>query len=264
MYKMLCLDLDETLLMPDLSIPDEVIAALRRLEDAGVFVTLATGRMFASARIYARKAGISRPLVVYNGAMIRSADAAEPLYYKPVPISAMREILDLAMSRHWYAQLYHGDDIVVMRKTAETEIDPDLKNAACRECLDFRVNVPGETPKIMTLAEPAEIDRREAFLEERFGDRLYIAKSKPFLLEMMAGGVSKANSLELLCRKYGISPEEAVACGDSDNDAEMLRWAGLGCCVANGMDSVKSICSYVCQKGRAYGVLEVINRFFGV
>ena len=55
MPKMLCLDLDETLLMPDLTIPAAVTDALRSLVRRGVVVTLATGRMFPSAAGPARR-----------------------------------------------------------------------------------------------------------------------------------------------------------------------------------------------------------------
>ena len=50
MPRMLCLDLDGTLLMPDLAIPQPVIDALQTLVRRGVVVTLATGRMFPSLK----------------------------------------------------------------------------------------------------------------------------------------------------------------------------------------------------------------------
>lgn len=262
MPKMLCLDLDETLLMPDLSIPQPVVDALRRLIARGVVVTLATGRMFPSAKKYADLIGITAPLVVYNGAVIRAAAAAEPLHSSPVPMDAMRDIIDIAASNGWYLQLYNDDKIVVAQKSWETERDPDLKNAPCLEVGDLRAAVLGPTPKLMTMAEPAEIVQRKALLQQRMGNRLYLAASSPSLLEMMNCNVSKAHSLEWLCRQLGMTSADAVACGDSDNDMEMLLWAGVGCCMKNALASVKERCDYVCQNERSYGVLEVIERFF--
>lgn len=262
MHKMLCLDLDHTLLMPDLTVPQPVIDALRSLISRGVVVTLATGRMFPSAKKYADLIGITAPLVVYNGAVIRAAAAAEPLYSSPVPMDAMHDIIDIAVTNGWYLQLYNDDKIVVAQKVRETERDPDLQNAPCLEVGDLRTAVLGPTPKLMTMAEPAEIVRRKALLQQRLEGRLYLAASSPYLLEMMHHNVTKAHSLDLLCRRLGMTPSDAVACGDSDNDMEMLLWAGVGCCMKNGLPSVKERCSYVCQNERSYGVLEVIERFF--
>ena len=94
MPKMLCLDLDETLLMPDLTIPAAVTDALRSLVRRGVVVTLATGRMFPSAKKYADQIGLTAPLVVYNGAMIRAAGADRPLRFFPVAAESVRAIVD--------------------------------------------------------------------------------------------------------------------------------------------------------------------------
>ena len=74
--------------------------------------------------------------------------------------------------------------------------------------------------------------------------------------------VTKARSLDRLCRSLGLTPDDAVACGDSDNDTEMLCWAGVGCCMHNGLASVKEQCGYVCRNANSHGVLEVIERFF--
>ena len=48
-YQMLALDLDNTLLSKDLTMTPAAQAALRRLMNRGIYVTLATGRMYPSA-----------------------------------------------------------------------------------------------------------------------------------------------------------------------------------------------------------------------
>jgi len=101
-----------------------------------------------------------------------------------------------------------------------------------------------------------------ALLRQELGDDVYIAASKPYLAEIMAKGVSKAHSLQRLCDSMGIRPEEVVACGDSTNDAEMIRWAGMGCVVANGLPEMRAIADYVTRAEYSYGVLEVMDRFF--
>lgn len=262
MYKMLCLDLDDTLLMPDLTIPQEVCDALRELIARGVLVTLATGRMFPSAQKYARTVGITAPLVCYNGAVIRAADDEKARFASFLPQQVVQRIFLLAAREGWYLQLYNDDRIVVAQRTEFTERDGDLLNAPCVEVGDLRQADLGPTPKIMTAGEPEELSVRLALLRAELDDALYIATSKPYLLEMMDKGVSKAHSLDRLAQLSGILPEEAVACGDSTNDAEMLAWAGVGCCMANGLPSLKARADYVCANERSYGVLEVIQRFF--
>ena len=122
-----------------------------------LIVTLATGRMFLSAQKYAKQIGLTAPLVVYNGAMIRAAGAEKPLYFFPLPGDAVSAVLSCTYKRGWYIQLYNDDCIVVDRQVRETRIDPDLQNAPCAERRDLRRACLGPTPKLMTAAEPAEI-----------------------------------------------------------------------------------------------------------
>ena len=56
----------------DLRIRPAVREAVRRAQEAGVAVTLATGRAFDSALPFARRLGITRPLICYQGGLIKS------------------------------------------------------------------------------------------------------------------------------------------------------------------------------------------------
>ena len=50
---------------------------------------------------------------------------------------------------------------------------------------------------------------------------------------LLPPGVSKASGAELCLARLGLAPSEAWAIGDGENDASMLRWAGLGAAPAN-------------------------------
>ena len=62
-FRLLALDLDDTLLDDTYRISQQNYHAVRRAAAAGVLVTLATGRMFRSARRYAKKLQIDLPLI---------------------------------------------------------------------------------------------------------------------------------------------------------------------------------------------------------
>ena len=65
----------------------------------------------------------------------------------------------------------------------------------------------------------------------RFDDRLFIAKSLPYFLEIARPGVSKGAALDFVCDHLGIDPADMVSFGDGANDVELLRDAGLGVAV---------------------------------
>ncbi|MBC7323862.1 MAG: HAD-IIB family hydrolase, partial [Moorella sp. (in: Bacteria)] len=61
--RLVAIDLDGTLLTDDLVIEPRAKEAIRRVREKGITVTLATGRMFSSARPYAVELGLDLPLV---------------------------------------------------------------------------------------------------------------------------------------------------------------------------------------------------------
>ena len=260
-YKLLALDLDGTLLMPDLSIPAQVRAALLRLQRAGVCVTLSTGRMFSTAEVYARDLGLTAPLVCYNGACLRAPGEA-PLLWQPLTRELQDAVLRCCDRFGWYAQLYNDDRIVVAEETEDTRRDPDSKTLPCRTVGRLIHADIALSPKIMTRCHPSETAFRAAVLKRETGEGLYIAASTPRLVEMMRRGVGKAKALEALCQKLGITPAEAVVCGDSGNDLDMVRWAGMGCAMENATPGLKEHADYICTRANSFGVLECIQRFF--
>ena len=128
-YRLIALDLDGTLLMPDKTIPEEVKTAIRQLTEAGVIVTLATGRMYPTVRNCALELGLTSPLICYTGALVRDAMGSEPLLYKPLPLDLQQAIIDCGEARGWYLQLYQDDVICAAEIVEETLIDPDVKTA---------------------------------------------------------------------------------------------------------------------------------------
>jgi len=71
-------------------------------------------------------------------------------------------------------------------------------------------------------------------------------------------GVTKASGLEAALNRLGIRPEETIAVGDAENDADLLRSCGLAAAVANALPSLKSIADIVTSRPEGAGVSELI------
>ena len=64
-----------------------------------------------------------------------------------------------------------------------------------------------------------------------------------------------------LGRILGIKREEIMACGDGDNDADMLREVGLGVAMENAIDTVKEAADYITVSNNEQGAAKAIERF---
>ena len=73
-------------------------------------------------------------------------------------------------------------------------------------------------------------------------------------------GGKKLCMLECL-RQIGIDPSEVIAFGDSENDIEMLRAAGIGVAMDNGTPECKAAADYVAPDCDDEGILRALEHF---
>ena len=78
--------------------------------------------------------------------------------------------------------------------------------------------------------------------------------------EASAPGVTKATAMDLLCRQLGCTRADCIAFGDSMNDAEILRAAGLGIAMGNAEPAVKALADSVCESCSEDGVARTLDR----
>ena len=64
-----------------------------------------------------------------------------------------------------------------------------------------------------------------------------------------------------LAKELGISMEETMAVGDSGNDAEMLKAAGLGVAMGNASKAIKDISDVVTLTNEECGVAHAIETY---
>ncbi len=77
----------------------------------------------------------------------------------------------------------------------------------------------------------------------------------------MRPSVSKARAMLALAEKRGIRAEEIMALGDSGNDVEMIRAAGLGVAMGNAIPAVKEAADEIAPPCEENGFAEAVRKF---
>ena len=72
-------------------------------------------------------------------------------------------------------------------------------------------------------------------------------------------GCNKATGLKAALKSLGLSPDEAVAIGDAENDHALLRAVGFGVAVANAVPALKEQANMVTAASHGDGVIELID-----
>jgi hypothetical protein len=240
-------DLDGTLLTPELEASPELPAALAALGTAGIPFLICTGRMFRSARRVAARLGLQHgPIVCYQGAMVVDLGTGARLLHRPMDgelaAAVVRRLRELGRHLNAYIddQLYVEQLDDWARRYAEyAEVGIELVD-------DLAAAVTARPPtKFVVLSEPADVDALLPQIQREWGERLFVARSQPSYIELAAAGVSKSGALQWLCDREGLRRERTVACGDAQNDLDMLRWAGLGVAMAEAAPEVRAAADLV-------------------
>jgi HAD superfamily hydrolase (TIGR01484 family) len=114
---------------------------------------------------------------------------------------------------------------------------------------NFLTDLP-ETPHkfILAVHDRSERDALARELRESFDQtlaRITVVPSHPILVEGLPHGMDKSVGLAWLAGRFGIRSEEVLAVGDNDNDAGMLKWAGVGVAMGNGSPAALAAADWV-------------------
>jgi hypothetical protein len=115
--------------------------------------------------------------------------------------------------------------------------------------------------KLVVVHDPDALDALRPRLVEHFEDRLYIAKSLPYFLELANPRISKGSGLAFVAEHLGFAASETVAFGDGENDLELLDWAGFAVCVENGHELLQARADWICPGPADEGVAQAIEAF---
>jgi len=260
-YRLIAIDLDDSLLHHDLSISDRNRRAIREAVKRGVTVTIATGRMFGAARPFIETLGLNVPVITYQGGMIINSETEEILYHCPVPLKEAREIVTLAEQKQVYAQVYLNDRYYFREESQYSELYfrlSGIRGTAVGSLQNFLQQPP---TKVLYIDDPSRIQELSTEMKAYFSSQLEIAISKANYLEFTHPEATKGKALAYLVSHLGISQESVMAIGDSFNDISMLEYAGLGVAMGNAREEIRKKADFVTASNDEDGVALAIEKF---
>ena len=217
--------------------------------------------MFQSVRRYALEAGLDDPVVCYQGAVVAEPVSGRWLRHVPMPLEPAREAIRVLSAQGFGLNCYVRDELYVAKLTPEAHRYADFQQLEIHEVGDLLTWLREPPTKLVVIDDPEVLDDLEARMKAHFDGRLYISKSLPYFLEFANPGVTKGTGLDFLARRVGFAPERTVACGDGENDIELVEWAGYGVAVENAHQRVKAVADFVCPPVDEEGVAQVIEAF---
>ena len=196
-------DLDGTLLNCEHKISEYNKRVLKKVVEMGIPVIIATGRLYTSLYKYKEELDLKTPVVCYNGAMVVDGATDEKIYDVLVESDIVRGVIELARSENVHLNLFNGGEWYIERTREEVETYHNTSGLEYHLLPSEKFeNIP--VNKMMFVGENEKLLWIDAILNEKFGNRIYKAFSRPYFLEILDKSVSKGNALMNVLKKLKI------------------------------------------------------------
>lgn len=270
-FKLLALDIDGTVLNEKGELTARVRSAVARAKQAGMMVTLATGRNYRAALPVAEALEITAPLITHNGGLVISPVTGQVLLHRPLERSVAVQSVRILQRMGFtvYANRYSATepDLFFEQSPAVPELTCMMgrRPEFTRQVFDLPGTVASIEPlKVLTIDRTEAIEAAAELLKLRVGGEFHVLVTTEHsgysLLEVAPKGVSKATGLDRLTALNSVLPAEVMAFGDNWNDVEMLQFAGLGVAMGNAVDGLKSVADAVTASNQEDGVAVFLEQ----
>ena len=258
--RLIASDMDDTLLNSDTKISERNAAAIRNAIARGIIFLIATGRMYVSVKPFADALGLDVPLVTYNGALVKGSKSGKVYYEHPLKLKTALELLAYCKEKGYYIQSYQGDELWVKEATAFSAEYTRISGIPAKP-VGEKLYYPEVAPyKLLAMTKPEDFQTVWKDIQQKFAGKVVVTSSRDNFLELMEPGVNKWEAVKAVAESYGISPEEVMCIGDSNNDLSMIENAGIGVAMANAKPAVQAAAKLVTASNDEDGVAKVIEQ----
>lgn len=254
-------DLDGTLLDSSKRIPASAKSAVTRLREAGVFITVVTGRGYHSARQYIEELRLQIPFGLYHGALVRDTLGIEVLK-RAIPKVGVREAIDLASSLDCVPMVIpletetglifrredEGHPIVrFVIESERSEVSAGGQNISFIPHEELRadaflVYVMGLKERIRKFLDTVRglpVPLYQAELFPVYAPRASAELRETHAVAMLSPiGADKRTALTAITDSLGVPLENVMAFGDWHNDIPMLEASGTAVLMGNAPPAV--------------------------
>ena len=274
--KLVALDMDGTLYTDKLEITEENRNAIKKALAAGVHIVISTGRPYCGRPLdIFRELGI-RYAITVNGCGIYDITNNTCIYD-----NCMSPEIVTSIVRYLQKKDIHYDAFIDGKRYRE---------ANKQHIVEHLTQFPEATRKFVK-NNALFVEDLAAFIEEQqlttqkmtinfipmpdgtFKDREDVweyltARTDVTALcggyhniEYTLAGTSKAMGLRFLAEYLNVPMEATMACGDSQNDADIMQAAAIGVAMANASNDIKAIADFVSKSNNDSGVAYAIEKF---
>ena len=289
MYKLVAIDLDGTMLDSYGVVTENTKNVLKKVEEQGVEVIIASGRPIDSIKEIAKEINSKNYFIAGNGAIIYDIKNDKIIYEKTMQKQKVLEIIKIceenSISYNVYTEqeilatslkynvLYYHKENLNKEESKKTKINivsdmyEYIKNKKDARFLKITICDENKTVFNSILRKLKEIKDIEILEVSHMARKTIKQGTEDFPIsyyytEISTKNVDKWNAIEFLIEKLGIKKEDVMAIGDNVNDRKMIENAGLGIAMEQSEPNVKKLADEITKSNNEEGVAKMLQKYY--
>lgn len=251
--KLIVSDVDGTIVTTDKSIAPSTVAAVARLQEAGIPLSIVSARPPRGMQYIQETLRLTGPLAGFNGGRMLAPDGAV-LSEHLVPEASARAALGLFQARGVSVFVFSGDDWLVQdfdgphvaHERHTVRYDPVVVES-------FEPYLARVSKMVGVSHDEPMLAETEVALQELIGAAATVKRSQTYYLDLTAREANKGNAIRMLAEVLGIGVEEIAVIGDMENDVPMFAAAGFSVAMGNASAAVKAQASAAAEADNDHG-----------
>lgn len=264
-YRLICADIDGTLLNDQKELLPQVKQSLRKAAQKGIWIALASGRMPAGVEAVEKELGIPCIKICNAGTYTLMGDQC--INMETLLPDTMKQIyLDIARKNNlplWIfqeKQWYITDlDCYIEREIEIIQYRPEIVSAE-KLAEQWKKEKTGPN-KLLISAAPEMLPVIRQEIEKQNWPDIDMACSTDIYLEIFPKGVTKGTALSAICKKLNINLENTIAFGDHELDIPLIETAGTGIAMGNAIDELKAKADFVTKTNNEAGIAYALEYY---
>lgn len=266
--KLLALDLDGTTMRSDNTLSYEVKTAIQKACKSGIEVVVASGRPYGSMPKEILEIKEINYVISSNGASIHDKTGKILKSYL-LDENDVLKFLKITQEYDIILEAFINGKTYTDRRYAEnpikygcTEAYLGYVQANHGKIYDMRAFIyehRNELDSIEYVCTEKNLREKIRHQVEENINGFYVTSSSENFVEMMDKSATKGNAVKWLCDYLKIDLKATCACGNADNDIDMIKLAGLGASVKNATPLCLKSADIIVESNDENGVSKLVE-----
>lgn len=291
MYKLIAIDLDGTLLNSYGVITENTKKIIKKVEEQGVNIILASGRPIDSIQAIANEIESKKYFIAGNGAIVYDIEKDEIIYENCLKKQKVLEIIKICEENSIGYSIYTEKEILTTalkynvlyyhKENLKKPEDKKTKISIIQNMEEYIKNDNTSRYLKITVCDEDKIVfdsiirklRNLKYIEVL--DVSHMARKtikqgteeiavEYYYTEISRKNVDKWNAIEFLAKKLEIDSKDIMAIGDNINDKQMIKNAGLGVAMGQSTPVITNVANEVTSSNNEEGVAKILQKHYKI